>query len=116
MSSGMLEKWFVQKITKVALVRTPYGDFTADPNGFNQTLYCRFRLYAEGARTSVPYEEQHIPLAEAWFSAETDIKETDIFLYDNQYWEIVRIRNARRGRHADISFLKVDLTMHTMVS
>lgn len=112
----MLTKYFVQKVTKVAIKRTSYGDFTVDPSGVSYDLYCRMRDYSEGVRVEPTGEEQLRPERQAWFPPTADIHENDVLLYENAYWEISRVREARRGRSDKIEFLKVSLFKHAIVS
>jgi hypothetical protein len=112
----MLEKYFSQPITRVALKRSAYGDFVTDPSGSNTLMYCRIRDFSESARFDPTNEEERMPEMQAWFSPNIVINRGDVFLYEGDYWEVVRAREARRGTRNDIEFYKVNLVKHVLVS
>lgn len=112
----MLEPYFVQQVTKMALKRSSYGDLISDPNGEDEVMYCRIRPFVESARFDAVNEEERMPVMIAWFSPTANVNPNDIFLWEGGYYEVVRVREARRLGGSKIQFLKVSLNKHVTVS
>jgi hypothetical protein len=101
----MLEEYYVQYVTKYGLERDAYGDFTIDSTKPTTIIPCRFRVITNIQR-STNREEKHSEEAMAWFNPTTNIQENDIVQYENSYWQVQKLTEARRLGGTEILFLK----------
>lgn len=111
----MFERYFVQKAIKLATKRSVYGDIVIDPAGAKKTYYVRFRVIQTAIHVN-NREERRSDEAMIWFKPDADISQNDILLCEGQYWEIVKINEARRGHHTNVEFLKCWVSSHQVVS
>ncbi len=111
----MLESYLNQIAVKVPTKRSMYGDIVVDYTGRQVRLGCRFRVIQTAIHVN-NREERRSDEAMVWFAPTADINQNDIILYEGQYWEIVKINEARRLGGTQIQFLKCWVSSHQVVS
>lgn len=111
----MLDSYFTQRVVIVPTKRSLYGDIIVDPTGRQIRCYCRFRVI-ESAITTNNKEERRSDEAMVWFSPKMPIVDNGILFYENRYWKIVKINEARRLGGTQIQFLKCWASSYQVVS
>lgn len=111
----MLEPYYNQYVNKIPTIRNAYGDIIIDYTQEVVAIGCRFRVITNMQRSN-NREELHSEQAMVWFAPNTDIAQNDIIFYEDQYWQITKINEARRLGSTRVEFLKCYASTYGVVS
>lgn len=111
----MLEQYYNQYINIVPTVRNAYGDIIIDYSQEIISIGCRFRVITNIQRSN-NREELHSEQAMIWLPPNAPVVQNTIIYYENQYWQITKLNEARRLGSTTVEFLKGYASAYGLVS
>lgn len=103
----MLTNYLLQSCDIVTVLRNRYGDKV---DSGREKVACRWRwweyIYREAHAEVAARDNRSNSDALVWFNADASVERGTILLFDNEYFEVVALVQARKLRSADVQFIK----------
>lgn len=96
---------------KITSARNAYGDYTASGQ---TTLKCHARIINELVTSS--NNEQIQSDATMWFEPDSGVVRGDIIKFEDVFYRVERMTEARRLRNTTVLFLKCDMLKYGVIS
>lgn len=105
----MIDHILTQDCELITTTTDKHGD---QKQSASTSLKCKFRYIS--ATDKQVNSEAFISEAMMWFTPDSGIVETNILKFDNQYWRVDRLVQARRLSDPTIQFLKAFVNKHSL--